>query len=916
MSDAGFVRATVTLDGEWQFRHESHGQWRSIRVPGPWQAQCADLRDTGGRATYRRSFALPEGWGDRTVVLRFGAVNYLAVVTLNGAQVAAHEGGYLPFEATLPPDLLRSDNSLEVAVTLPTLDPARYPEHPFAEIPHGKQSWYGPLGGIWQSVTLEARAAAHIAHCRIVADRGSGRVAVTLDLAGAASAHRVRLETRDVAGRLVAERVVDGLPGLTQADLAIDAPLTWSPDAPALYTLSAELLSGDTVVDRVTDSFGFRTIEAREGKLFLNGEPLYLRGALDQDYYPDDIATPPSLAFLEDQLRKAKHLGLNCLRCHIKVPDPRYYEVADRLGMLVWTEIPNVERLTPAAAARLRDTFEGILQRDGNHPSIVIWTLINEDWGTRLVENPDHRAWLRDTFDWAKALDPTRLVVDNSACNPNFHVKTDINDFHYYRSLPERRDEWDRLTEEFAAGADWTFTPHGDGERTGHEPLILSEFGVWGLPHPAKLLEADGQEPWWMEYGAFWGDGAAFPHGIATRFAMLRLARVFGSFDAFIEAVQWQQFRNLRYQLESIRAHPSIVGYVITELTDVHWEANGLMDLRRNPRVFHDRFVEANGETVIVPTMRRRAVWAGDTMDLEVVVAAGGRRVDAGAVLRWMWDEHSGEVALAAVPPLSTCAPQRVSVAVPADAPSGPAAMTFTLRDSAGATLATTTADFAVFQRASGAPAPTVAASDAELGAYLAALGYRVVAPETADLVVARGVDAADVEAIRLGRRVLVLADGASRGNLRLDEAPREQPFMRVIDGRAGLPAPTHHSFPGLGVTDRHGTMWRGDWISSFGWLDRHGPFAALPGGPLLDLSFDRVVPEVVLTGFQPWEYESRVHAGVVVGWVHKPAATIGERWFGAGKLVATTFRLTRDAPGVDPVAATLLHALIECATG
>lgn len=105
-----------------------------------------------------------------------------------------------------------------------------------------------------------------------------------------------------------------------------------------------------------------------------------MRGALDQDYYPEGIYTPPSLEFLEDQARKSKELGLNLLRCHIKVPDPRYYDVADRFGLLVWTEIPNIQTFTEKSAKRLLDTMEGILRRDGNHPSIVIWTIINEDW--------------------------------------------------------------------------------------------------------------------------------------------------------------------------------------------------------------------------------------------------------------------------------------------------------------------------------------------------------------------------------------------------------------------------------------------------------------------------------------------------------------------------------------------------------
>ena len=203
--------------------------------------------------------------------------------------------------------------------------------------------------------------------------------------------------------------------------------------------------------DAVHETFGFRSIEARDGFLHLNGQPLYLRAALDQDYYPDGSGTAPSLDLLEDQLRKAKAMGLNCLRLHIKVPDPRYYEVADRLGMLVWTEIPNVETWTPSSAARLRATMEGILERDRNHPCIVIWTLINEDWGTRLRESAEQRAWIVAEYDWLKAEDPLRLVVDNSACFPNVHVKTDIDDYHYYRAVLERQQEWQALTNEFAA---------------------------------------------------------------------------------------------------------------------------------------------------------------------------------------------------------------------------------------------------------------------------------------------------------------------------------------------------------------------------------------------------------------------------------------------------------------------------------
>jgi beta-galactosidase/beta-glucuronidase len=157
-------------------------------------------------------------------------------------------------------------------------------------------------------------------------------------------------------------------------------------------------------------------VEARDGRIYLNGQPIYLRGVLDQAYYPETIYTPPSLEFLEDQARKAKALGLNCLRIHIKIEDPRYYDVADRLGLLVWTEIPNWVLLSDAADRRIKATFRTMVERDWNHPSIIIWTLVNENWGTDLARNPEHRRWLVEFYHAAKQIDPTRLIVDNSAC--------------------------------------------------------------------------------------------------------------------------------------------------------------------------------------------------------------------------------------------------------------------------------------------------------------------------------------------------------------------------------------------------------------------------------------------------------------------------------------------------------------------
>ena len=897
------ARRRLSLDGVWQFRHED-GPWRDAHVPRPWQAEFSDLVDTGGHAVYKRSFALPEGWGSQELALQFGAVSYFCEVLLNGQVVGSHEGAFLPFEIVLPGTALKTQNELEVRVTMPTADHRAYPDYPFSEVPHGKISWYGRIGGLWQSVALEARSARHVQDIVITAGT-DGKAHVALGFSAPAGGMPVQLSVFDAKGVVVAEASVTAANEVA-ASLAVAGAQLWSTDTPNLYSLVVDLGT-----DKVVHTFGFRTIEARDGQILLNGKPIYMRGALDQDYYPDGIYTPPSLEFLEDQARKAKHLGLNLLRCHIKVPDPRYYEVADRLGLLVWTEVPNVASFTDKSAQRMRDTMDGILKRDRNHPSIIAWTLINEDWGTRLMENAEHRQWLKDSYDWLKAEDPTRLVVDNSACFPNFHMKSDLNDYHYYRSVPERRQEWDDITAQFAAGAGWTYSPLGDAERRGDEPLIVSEFGVWGLPDPKKLRSADGSEPDWFETGALWGDGVALPHGIEDRFASLDLDRTFGSFDGFIENVQWYQFMNLRYEIEQMRLHPSIMGYVITELTDVHWEANGLMDIERNPRVFHDVFSQINTDTVIVPRPKRYSGYAGETLELDITVATGGKALPDGAVLRWSGDA-SGSVAITAAGPVSITSPDTLRIDLPASGASRMACLEFVL-EAGGDVVARNSCDIALYPKRDISALPTIAAADAHLATYAKGLGYRLVPAGEADIVLCHAVDGADVEVMKAGGRFLILADGtvATNKNLRTDMPDGELPHRSIVaDGKKFRPSLDQH-LPGISLVERDGTIWRGDWIAGFSWVRRDGPFANIPGGPIFDLSFSDVVPHHLLTGFRPWEFGNNVHAGMVVGWVHKPVAIIGEKRVGRGGVVATTFRLTREAPGADPVAAALFDALV-----
>ena len=414
-------RERLSLDGLWQFYPAAaDGESRQVPVPAPWQA-VPELRHFAGPAWYQRELVIPPGWLEsRVVMLGFGAVDYLAEVWVNGQKAGEHEGGYLPFELDITRFVQPGANLLRVKVSDP-------PEL-FAEIPHGKQSWYGSLSGIWQPVWLESRAPTHIQQVKITPHM-DGRVAVSLRLSQALGAGACLqaevcgpVDEANTEGELVARLQTTA----TQFDLQVAQPCLWDIDTPRLYQLRLALHAPDGEVSDVrTEPFGFRSMAARDGKLWLNGHPIYLRAALDQDYYPELICTPPSQEYIEAQFRQAKAMGLNCLRVHIKIADPRYYAAADRVGLLVWSELPNWITLTPAARQRAQQTLQGMVERDWNHPALVIWTIINESWGVDLTD-PAQRQWLLESYRALKALDPQRLVVDNSACWGNFHVASDL----------------------------------------------------------------------------------------------------------------------------------------------------------------------------------------------------------------------------------------------------------------------------------------------------------------------------------------------------------------------------------------------------------------------------------------------------------------------------------------------------------
>jgi len=877
------TRPTLSLDGLWSFTFSGaaarlDGE-RQIRVPGIWQAQFAELRNSTGTGTYSRTVEVPADWSGKRAVLIFEGVFHETSIAINGEEVARHDNAWTPIEV----DATRFGPRFTLTVTARVPDERNYAERGLGVMLHGKQDWYGLQGGIWKSVRLEAREPLHLAGLAVATETDLSTHAVTV---------RGRLEggeggtvtlTISRNGETVASESFE-----TGAEVFLRLPVPavelWSPDAPNLYDLTVTL--GTDVQSR---TIGFRRFESRDGRLWLNGEPFYMFGALDQDWYPEEECRHPSAEFLEQRFRNAKAIGLNTLRCHVKIPDPLYLELADRLGLIVWLDMPYMEFLAPETRVQLLDTFNAAVDNHGHHPAICIWTIINEGWGIDLDDNPDDRAWLKLAFDKAKGRVPQSLVVDNSPCFPrNYHVKTDIEDFHWYNSWPSQNAWFARITEEFAARPKWTFSPHGDAERTGTEPLVCSELGVWGLPHLKDIMEGDGSEPWWFESGHDWNNGAAYPHGIETRFRDAQLAPIFGDLDGFVAAAQDTQYRALKFQIETLRWAEPISGYIITELNDTQWEANGLLDARNNVRAFGNKLRDLQQPALVIARPERTTLAANETVSIPVRLASAAQ-LSGNVTLTWRF---GGATGTATLPPGPTGSAE---ITISLTAPPASTIETHTLElvatDTAGHPLARGTHEFCIVPPL--ADAPALEPADVDAKNLLLAIGYPQSSGGT---LLATQLTTPVREQLLAGRKVLLVANYIDA----------------LMDPARNLPVGDNHNFPTMQLKEREGTPWDGRWMGAFSWRRTDGPWAALPNGPMLDEHWGGLIPKFVLTGFRSTAFGGLVDAGIAVAWLHKAAALTKRSFLGKGWMTVSTFDFTSEEAQANPLATHVLKALAE----
>lgn len=547
----------TSLNGPWQFTPEGSVESRPITVPFAWETAASGVGVHWlERARYRRTFTVPDDWADDRVVLHFGAVHHHARVSVDGTPVGEHEGGYVPFAFDVT-DALGTNAEHEVVVDVHAPADKR-------GIAHGKQRStprddydscaFTPSSGIWQSVWLEPRPATHLAHLALRPTTDLDGITVTGDVDGPAAADaEVELTVSDAgSATTLATRIVDASALATGVVLELAEPHRWEPDDPHLYDVTVRVTSTDGH-DRVVGHTGLRTIETRGAEIFLNGRRIALRGVLDQGYWPrTGITAPTEDAFLDD-LRIARAAGFNTVRKHLKTEDPLFLHHADREGMLVWAEPASTGRFSDAAAEAFAAQVEPMVERDGDHPSIVVWGLYNEEWGLdwALPDDPRKQEVVREAYRALRALDPTRPVVDNSGWT---HLETDLVDWHVYDEHPVG---WARKVADLVQDDRPVFPVAIAVDSIVDKELMIDR----PVPRDVPFLNS--------EFGGGW---TSIDRG-------------------------W----NLHWQTQELRRHDGIAGWVWTELADVEHESAGIVSADRSWKDDGGRPpAHVNGETAVV----------------------------------------------------------------------------------------------------------------------------------------------------------------------------------------------------------------------------------------------------------------------------------------------------------------------------
>lgn len=387
---------------------------------------------------YKNEFSVPAKLRKEKLLLHFGAVDWQADVFVNGKKIGSHKGGYDPFSFDITAALKKGSKQEIVVKVWDPSDEGPQPRGKQVKNPEG--IWYTPVTGIWQTVWLESVPQTYIASTRQTPDIDKGILTVQTEVVGAGSNEKVRVSVWDGKEK-VGETTVNAKEAAT---INIAQPKLWSPESPFLYDLKVAVLRNGKVMDEIKSYAAMRKISMEPDangiqRMLLNNEFVFQYGPLDQGWWPDGLYTPPTEAALLFDIEKTKEMGFNMIRKHVKVEPARWYYHTDRLGMLVWQDMPSgdmgnrwnmrpgVDGLasdkdrTAESESIFKEEWKEIMKDLHNFPSIVVWVPFNEAWGQFKT---------KEITEWTMDMDPSRLV--NSASGGNFEVVGHIIDLHNY----------------------------------------------------------------------------------------------------------------------------------------------------------------------------------------------------------------------------------------------------------------------------------------------------------------------------------------------------------------------------------------------------------------------------------------------------------------------------------------------------
>lgn len=417
----------LNLNGIWQFAPGYSGDAvptgrtlaGKILVPFAVESAISGVMYHYDRLWYRRTFSIPASWAGRHVLLHFGAVDWEAEVFINGISVSVHRGGYDPFSFDITPFLKSGSNELIIRVYDPT-DTSYQPTGKQALSPSG--TFYSAVTGIWQTVWLEPVPETSITDIKLVPDIDNQCLNVTAFVTGPGE-----LATTVEATALDDNVTIGTGSGVanTPFTIPVSNPHLWSPSSPFLYNLTIALKNASGTIDTVTSYFGMRKISIGlvDGvhKILLNNNFTFMLGPLDQGYWPDGLYTAPTDTALRWDIQEMKDLGFNMVRKHMKVEPDRWYYWCDKIGLLVWQDMPMGKNYGANGQQEFEHELNRMVETHWNHPSIVLWVVFNEGWGQFDTVN---------ITSAVKQLDPSRLATCATGWN-DFEIG-DVKDYHQY----------------------------------------------------------------------------------------------------------------------------------------------------------------------------------------------------------------------------------------------------------------------------------------------------------------------------------------------------------------------------------------------------------------------------------------------------------------------------------------------------